>query len=50
LKIFAGNPATDIQTGEKVFKKEVLESIKIQARRWDLIQSFFIKLMEGVGE
>jgi dolichol-phosphate mannosyltransferase len=42
-RFLLGIPATDIQTGEKVFKREVLESIKIQARRWGFDTEFLYK-------
>lgn len=42
-RLFLGIPVTDIQTGEKAFKKEILKSIKIKAKKWDFDIEFLYK-------
>ncbi len=42
-RILLGIPATDIQTAEKAFRKEVLQSIVIKSRMWSFDVEFLYK-------
>ncbi len=52
-KFLLGIPATDIQSGEKVFRKEILDDVDVKARRWGFDVEFLFKAKQagyGIAE